>query len=81
MGKYKKYTPEYRDEAVRLVIDSSRPIAEVARELGLNEGTLGNWFTKYRVEHPASEELGISDRDRLRAWKRRMQNFACRRSS
>lgn len=70
MGKYKKYTPEYRDEAVRLVIDSSRPIAEVARELGLNEGTLGNWVNKYRVAHPASEELGISDRARLRALEK-----------
>lgn len=42
MGKYRKFTPEYRDEAVRLVIETSRPIAEVAGELGINEGTLGN---------------------------------------
>lgn len=67
MGKYKKYTPEYRDEAVRLVIDSSpRPIAEIARELGIHEGTLGNWVNKYRAEHPASDELDISERARLR---------------
>ena len=43
MGKYRKFTQEYKDEAVKLVIESSRPIAEVARELGVNEGTLGNW--------------------------------------
>jgi transposase-like protein len=67
VGKYKKYTPEYRAEAVRLVIDSSpRPIAEIARELGIHEGTLGTWVNKYRTEHPASEELGISERARLR---------------
>ena len=42
MGKYRKFTPEYRLEAVKLVLESSRPIAEVARELGINEGTLGN---------------------------------------
>src|SRR3954465_5122227 len=41
--KYRKFSPEFRDEAVRLVIDGSRPIAQVARELGVNEGTLGNW--------------------------------------
>lgn len=70
MGKYKKYTPEYRAEAVRLVIDSSRPIAEIARELGIHEGTLGNWVAKYRVEHPASEELGITERARLRALEK-----------
>ncbi len=45
MGKYRKFTPEYRGEAVKLVIERSRPIAEVARELGINEGTLGNWVT------------------------------------
>jgi transposase len=66
MGRYRKFSPEYRDEAVKMVIDSSRPIAEVARDLGLNESTLGNWVTKYRNEHPASEDLNISDRARLK---------------
>lgn len=70
MGKYKKYTPEYRGEAVRLVIDNSRPIAEVARDLGINEGTLGNWVNKHRADHPASEDLGITDRARLRALEK-----------
>ncbi|MGH3738457.1 MAG: transposase, partial [Micromonosporaceae bacterium] len=48
MGKYRKFTPEYRDEAVKLVLENGRPIADVARELGLNEGMLGNWVNKYR---------------------------------
>jgi transposase-like protein len=38
----------------------------VARDLGINESTLGNWVTKYREEHPASEDLNISDRARLK---------------
>jgi transposase len=66
MGRYRKFTSEYRDEAVKMVLESSRPIAEVARDLGLNESTLGNWVTKYRNEHPASEDLNISDRARLK---------------
>ena len=70
MGKYRKFTPEYRAEAVKLVIDSGRPIAEVARDLGISEGTLGNWVTKHRRDHPASEELGISERTRLRELER-----------
>jgi len=70
VGRYRKFTPEYRVEAVRLVIDNSRPIAEVARELGINEGTLGNWVNKYRADHPASEELGITDRARLHALEK-----------
>jgi transposase len=40
VAKYRKFTQEYRDEAVKLVIENSRPIAEVARDLGINEGTL-----------------------------------------
>jgi transposase-like protein len=39
----KNFSPEYREEAVKMVIETSRPIARVARELGINEGTLGNW--------------------------------------
>jgi len=39
----KKYTQEYKDEAVELVISSGRPVAEIARDLGIYEGTLGNW--------------------------------------
>jgi len=37
------------------VIESSRAIAEVAREIQVNEGTLGNWVNKYRVEHDDEE--------------------------
>ena len=39
----KKYTQEYKAEAVELVVSSGRPVAEIARDLGLNEGTLRNW--------------------------------------
>ena len=42
-GKYRKFTPEFRDEAARMVVETSRPIADVARELGINETSLGNW--------------------------------------
>jgi transposase-like protein len=53
--KRRKYTPEFKSEAVRLVVDTSRPVAEVAREIGAHEGTLGNWVNKYRVEHAGDE--------------------------
>jgi len=39
--KRRKFTPEFKSEAVRLVVDTSRPIAEIAREIGVHEGTLG----------------------------------------
>ena len=56
----------YRDEAVLMVIQTQRPIAQVARELGVNEGTLGTWVSKYRNEHPVTEELSLPDRAKLK---------------
>ena len=54
-----------------MVIESSRAIAEVAREVQVNEGTLGNWVNKYRVEHADDEPpLSVSDRARLRELER-----------
>lgn len=38
----RKFSSQFKAEAVQLVIESGRPIAEVARELQINEGTLGN---------------------------------------
>ena len=67
----RKFTPEFKDEAVKMVIESSRPIAEVAREIQVNEGTLGNWVNKYRVEHADEEPpLSVSERARLRELER-----------
>jgi len=74
-SRRKKFSPEYREEAVKLVIDSSRPIAQVARELGLNEGTLGNWVNTYRREHAGDEPpLDISERARLREAERALRD-------
>ena len=66
-----RYSPEFKDEAVRFVIESGRPIAQVARELKVHDGTLGNWVARYRDEHPVSESpLTVSERARLAELKR-----------
>ena len=76
----KSFSPEFRDEAVKLVIETSRPIARVAKELGISEGTLGNWVGIYRREHAGEEPpLTVSERARLRELERetrelRMEN-------
>ncbi len=79
MGKYRKFTPEYRTEAVKMVIETSRPIAEVARDLGINEGTLGNWVAKYREEHPISEELTIDERAKLKELEKEVRELRMER--
>jgi transposase-like protein len=74
--QYRKFSPEFKEDAVRLVIDGSRPIAQVARELGINEGTLGNWVNTYRKEHAADEApLDVSERARLREAERELREL------
>jgi transposase len=68
-----KYSPEFKEAAVREVIDSSRTIADVARGLGVLEQTLGNWVKAYRELHAGEEpepELTVSERARLKELER-----------
>lgn len=49
------------------MIEGSRPVAEVARELGVNEQTLRNWVNAYRKAHAGDEPpLSVPERARLR---------------
>ena len=67
----RKFSPEFKDEAVKAVIMNSRPIAQVAREIAINEGTLGNRVAAYRRDHADEEPaLDINERARLREAER-----------
>ena len=75
-GKYRKFTPEFREEAARMVVETSRPIVEVARELGVNETSLGNWVRAYRQAHAGEEPpLQVSERARLRELEREVRGL------
>ena len=63
----RKYMQEFRAEAVELVISSGRPAAEIARELGVNEGTLNNWVNVARKNGSVRERpLDVDERARLK---------------
>ena len=76
-SKRGSYSREFKETAVREVIDHSRPIADVARQLGLVEQTLGNWVKAYRVEHAgeAEPELSVSERARLKELERKVREL------
>ena len=61
----RKYDPEFREGAVRIVRETSKPIARVAEDLGLHPGTLGNWVKKDRIERGETEGLSVDERARL----------------
>ena len=64
--KRRKFSPQFKAEAVQLVVASGRPVAEVARELQINEGTLGNWVNTWRRDNPEPEpEMSPVERARL----------------
>ena len=72
----RKFSPEFREEAVKMVTESSQPIARVARELNIKEGTLGNWVNTYRREHAGEEPpLAISERARLRELEKEVREL------
>jgi transposase len=69
--KNRKFSPEFREEAARMVVETSRPIADVARELNVSETSLGNWVRAYREQHAQDEPpLRVSERARLRELER-----------
>ena len=72
LEKRRSFTPEYKEEAAKMVIEGSVPIASVARDIGLNEQTLRNWVNAYRRAHAGEEPpLSVSERARLRNWRKR----------
>jgi transposase len=64
--KRKKYDLEFREGAVRIVEETGKPIAQVARDLGVNEGTLGNWVARAREAGEGARGLSKDDVEELK---------------
>lgn len=61
------FTPEYRAEAVQLVLTANKPIAEIARDLGIGESTLGNWVAKAKEKGVVQDKpLDVDERAELK---------------
>jgi transposase len=62
----RQFTAEFKRDAVQLVRTTGRPIAEIARELGIYDSTLGNWVRQDRIDRGEQEGLTTEERARLR---------------
>lgn len=69
----RKFDQDFRDEAVRIVRETGRPIAQVARDLGVNAGTLGNWVNLDRRRRRAGSGA-LSEGERAELVRLRREN-------
>jgi transposase len=82
---YRKFDADFKQGAVQLVIETGKPIAQVARDLGINEGTLGNWCAQERRARKMGRSLDPDERAELERLRRdvielRMQRDVLKRS-
>ena len=62
----RRFDKDFREGAVRLVRETGKPIAQVARDLGINPGTLGNWVDAERRRRGEGDgALGENERAEL----------------
>jgi transposase len=74
----RKFDDDFRQGAVRLVRESGKPIAQVARELGVNEGTLGNWCAKDRQAGGGDGNGKLCEDERAELSRLRKENAELR---
>jgi transposase len=75
--QYRKFDQDFQQGAVRLVFETGKPIAQVARELGINEGTLGNWCARERRRRDEGNAT-LSETERAELERLRKENVELR---
>jgi transposase len=74
-----RYPKEFRRDAAALVIDQHRTVADVARELGVVEQTLGNWVRQERVDRGEREGLSTEEREEMARLRREVKRLTTER--
>jgi transposase len=75
----RKFDREFRQGAVRIVRETGKPIAQVARELGVNAGTLANWVAGDRRARDGEGRLSEDERVELARLRRENAELAMER--
>jgi transposase len=69
----RRFDEDFRAGAVRIVRETNRPIAQVARDLGINAGTLGNWVNADRRQRERGGGA-LSEAERAELVRLRKEN-------
>jgi transposase len=76
MPKTPPYSKEFKREAVQLLRTSGRPVPQLAKELGVSQGSLRNWASQRDVDDGTAEGLSSAERDELRRLRREVKVLA-----
>jgi len=74
-----RYPKEFRRDAAALVIDQHRRVADVARELGVVEQTLGNWVRQERIDRGEREGTTTEMREENARLRREVKRLTMER--
>jgi transposase-like protein len=79
--KRRAFTPEFKSETVRLVLDGGKGIPEVARDLDLTESALRLWVHQARVDRGQGKpgELTTAEREELQLLRREVKQLRMER--
>lgn len=76
MGRKRRaYSPEFKDEAVKLVVNTGRQIATVAGEVGIPPQTLARWVNAYRDQVGEVTPLSETEREELKRLRRQVREL------
>jgi len=73
----RSFSAEFKDELCREVIESSKPVSEVAKAYGIGDDSLRRWLAKYRDTHGGGtdSELTLTERARLNQLEREVREL------
>jgi transposase len=76
MAKGNRYDEAFKKETVKYIRENNKPVAQVAREMGVNENTLHGWVKKYgqQPEIKAIQTFSSAETE-LRALKKELRDL------
>lgn len=76
MARPSKYSPEFRERSVRIARESERPIAAVARDLGIHHETLRVWVRQDEAnDGTRADRLASAEREELATLRREVRDL------
>ncbi|MFD1504009.1 transposase, partial [Streptosporangium lutulentum] len=74
----RQFSPEFKEEATRMVLEGERTVASVAREFDINASTLGSWVNRHRIVSTQDEQRPVSGPERARIRELERENAELR---